>query len=67
MTSRLCDLCNESAIDTWSYQISDSKDKVIVTGHKHCIDEFEAKFKDIKNYSTKSLSQCLKDLNYERE
>jgi hypothetical protein len=67
MINRLCDLCNQSVIDTWTYQISDTKDKITVTGHKMCIDEFEASFKRIKNYSSKSVSQCTKELNYTKE
>lgn len=66
--SRICDLCRESAPqDTWTYEISDGKEKSSFTGHKNCIDELEVKFKSIKDYQKKSVKQVLKELNYKGE
>jgi hypothetical protein len=62
MTSIICDLCNEIVIDSWTYQISDKDDKYTVTGCKTCIDQFEARYKAIKNYSSKTVKQVLKEL-----
>jgi hypothetical protein len=63
MTSKFCELCDEIVIDTWSYQISDEKERYITSGHKECIDELQIRFRAIKNYSTKSVKVCLKELN----
>jgi RNase P subunit RPR2 len=63
MTSRICELCDAVVIDTWTYQITDKDNKHAVTGCKACIDQFEAKYKAIKNYSSKTVKQILKELN----
>jgi hypothetical protein len=67
MINKICDICNEYAIDTWSLVITDVKDKKYeISGDLKCINQIEDKYKQIKNVNKLTVDQILINLNLKR-
>lgn len=63
MTDRYCMICeSHNAGDNWNLELSDDKEKVLLCGHKECIDELHIKIKGIKDLNKKSVQKVLKEI-----
>jgi hypothetical protein len=67
MINRTCDICKEYVNDVWVLVISDEKEKVEFSGHKHHIDELDNKVKSIKDVHKKNVQKVLKEINFTKE
>lgn len=64
--SKVCDLCNQiNSGENWCFKLSDDRESKEFNGHSECVNAIYSQFKSVKNYHTKSLKQCLKELKLE--